>query len=348
MVEVRTKPLTRGQIGEFIGSERGIRSYEDMQYDLNSQSDALTAASFLVLNSEPSLGSERVLTIGAGLHGADGGANGPYTLTNTAPDRVVTLTGGGTTVIGGTYPNFTVTSNDTFNGTVTSVNASGGTTGLTFSGGPITTAGTLTLGGTLNVANGGTGVTSSTGSGSVVLSNGATLVNPALGTPASGTLTNCTGLPISTGVSGLGAGIAAFLQTPSSANLAAAVTDETGSGALVFASTGTYTPTVTAGTGTITSYTAAGRWTRTGDTVTVTVEINITTNGTAATSLVVTLPFANGSAAATGCGRENAVTGSQLQTIVLGSGTTMTLFTYANAYPGANGAAIYATLTYFV
>ena len=42
-------------------------------------------------------------------------------------------------------------------GTVTSVDASGGTTGLTFSGGPITTSGTLTLGGTLAIANGGTG-----------------------------------------------------------------------------------------------------------------------------------------------------------------------------------------------
>ena len=44
-------------------------------------------------------------------------------------------------------------------GTVTSVAASGGTTGLTFSGSPITTSGTLTLGGTLAVANGGTGAT---------------------------------------------------------------------------------------------------------------------------------------------------------------------------------------------
>ena len=99
--------------------------------------------------------------------------------------------------------------------------------------------------GTLPVLNGGTGVTSSTGTGSVVLSNSPTLVTPALGTPASGTATNLTGLPISTGVSGLGTGVATFLGTPSSANLASAVTDETGSGALVFANSPTLvTPTL--------------------------------------------------------------------------------------------------------
>jgi hypothetical protein len=52
-------------------------------------------------------------------------------------------------------------------------------------------------------------------------------------------LTNATGLPISTGVSGLGTGVATFLATPTSANLASAVTDETGSGSLVFATSPT-------------------------------------------------------------------------------------------------------------
>jgi len=48
--------------------------------------------------------------------------------------------------------------------------------------------------GTLPVANGGTGVTTSTGSGANVLGTSPTLVTPALGTPASGVLTNCTGV----------------------------------------------------------------------------------------------------------------------------------------------------------
>jgi len=63
----------------------------------------------------------------------------------------------------------------------------------------------------------------------------------ALGTPSSGTLTNATGLPIGTGVSGLGTGVATFLGTPTSANLISAVTDETGTGSLVFATSPTLT-----------------------------------------------------------------------------------------------------------
>ena len=56
--------------------------------------------------------------------------------------------------------------------------------------------------GTLPAANGGTGVTTSTGSGNAVLSTSPTLVTPVLGTPSSGTLTSCTGLPLTTGVTG--------------------------------------------------------------------------------------------------------------------------------------------------
>jgi hypothetical protein len=57
--------------------------------------------------------------------------------------------------------------------------------------------------GVVNVINGGTGATTSTGSGSVVLSNSPSLISPSLDTPTSLTLTNATGLGLTTGVTGI-------------------------------------------------------------------------------------------------------------------------------------------------
>ena len=132
-------------------------------------------------------------------------------------------------------------------GGVTTFN--GSTTGLT----PNTaTSGAITLGGTLAVANGGTGVTSSTGTAAVVLSNSPTLVTPLLGTPTSGILTNCTGtasgltagnVTTNANLTGMvtSVGNAASLGSFTSAQLATALTDETGSGAAVFATSPTIT-----------------------------------------------------------------------------------------------------------
>ena len=104
-------------------------------------------------------------------------------------------------------------------------------------------------------ANLRTAVTDETGTGALVFATSPTLVTPVLGTPTSGTLTNCTGLPIATGVSGLGTSVATFLATPSSANFAAAITGETGTGSVVFSASPTFTgtplaPTAAVGTNT--------------------------------------------------------------------------------------------------
>ena len=94
---------------------------------------------------------------------------------------------------------------------------------------------------TVGAAAASTGAfTNLSASGTLGVTGVATLgVGAVLNTPASVTLTNATGLPISTGVSGLGTGVATFLGTPSSANLRTAVTDETGTGSLVFANSPT-------------------------------------------------------------------------------------------------------------
>jgi len=115
----------------------------------------------------------------------------------------------------------TVPVSTTVNGHALTGNVSVTTTDLGL--GTAATANTGTSGATLGLLNGN-------------LTFGGT---NAYGTPTSVTLTNATGLPISTGVTGLGTGVATALATPSSANLAAAVTDETGSGALVFATSPT-------------------------------------------------------------------------------------------------------------
>lgn len=102
-------------------------------------------------------------------------------------------------------------------------------------------AGIATFLGTPSSANLAAAVTGETGTGALVFGTSPTLVTPALGTPSAIVLTNGTALPVSTGISGMASGIAAFLATPNSGNLGTAVIDETGSGALVFAISPTFT-----------------------------------------------------------------------------------------------------------
>jgi hypothetical protein len=87
--------------------------------------------------------------------------------------------------------------------------------------------------GTPSSANLVAAVTDETGSGALVFSDSPVLVTPNLGVPSAVDLTNATNIPIG-GVIGLGANVKEWLETPSSANLRLALTDEVGTGAAYF------------------------------------------------------------------------------------------------------------------
>jgi hypothetical protein len=165
-----------------------------------------------------------------------------------------------------------------------------GSTGLTPS---TATSGAVSVAGTLAIANGGTGSTSTT--------------YCSLTSNVTGTLPVANG---GTGITSLGTGVATFLGTPSSANLAAAVTGETGSGALVFATSPTLvTPVLgTPSSGTLSSCTG----------------LPLTTGVTG------TLPVANGGTGATTITANSVVLGngtSALSANLVAPGTTGNVLT---------------------
>lgn len=225
----------RGLLANLPGLQAGEPGFTTDSYDLYVGLTSETATNKII-------GSHRFwtnnsATTGSGVNLVEGTNNGTQYITLKSPDSLSGIV------------TYTMPGTDGTNGQAIVTNGSG-----TLSFASVTTsAGTLTGAGagvttflvTPSSANLASAVSDETGTGSLVFANTPTLVSPILGTPTSGTLTNCTGYPVAN-LANLGSGVATFLTTPSSANLISAVTDETGTGTLVFSASPTFTGTVSA------------------------------------------------------------------------------------------------------
>lgn len=163
------------------------------------QSDISTALS---VSNAPANG-QLLIGNGTGYSLATLTAGANVTITNSAGGITIAATGGGSGA-----------------GTVTSVNVSGGTTGLTFTGGPVTTSGTITAAGTLGIANGGTGVTGTPTNGQLLIGNGTGYGLATLTAGANVTITNSAGgITIAATGGGGGGSVTAVNDTTTNSSL---------------------------------------------------------------------------------------------------------------------------------
>lgn len=241
-----------------------------------------------LISAMPGFGKDGTVTSvdsGAGLTGGAITASGTLAVDYAGTDNVVLSAGDGTSVTvvaadrllisdasdnNAKYVNISQITAAIGGGTVTSVDGSGGSTGLTLTGGAITTSGTLTLGGLLATGSGGTGLTSFTAGDILYASNSTTLAKLGIGTAGQVLKVN-SGLPSWQADSNSGGTVTSITNAADTGTGTAITTSGTFTYAggtnistSVSGTTVTINTSATTNVGTVTSVTAGSGMTQTG------------------------------------------------------------------------------------
>jgi hypothetical protein len=223
------------------GSTNGYLTSTDWTTFNNKGSGTVTAVSVATANGfagSSSGGATPALTLSTSVTGLLKG-NGTAISAATSGSDYAPATSGSSILYGngsGGFSNVTVGTGVSFTGGTLSATGSGGTLTNVTASSPLSSSG----GTTPNIS-----ISSSTGTGAVVLASSPTLVTPALGTPSSGNLANCTFPTLNQNTTGTAAGLSTTLAVTSGGT---GVTSSTGTGSVVLSSSPTLaTPNITSG-----------------------------------------------------------------------------------------------------